>query len=181
MRLWHIDLIPYLPKSQLIAQWRELNSIYRKQDNHILINYVYNYDKKYLLYYSNRVLFEMQRRGIKVKSFENYFDYFLGVGYSESEQPLRFIEHNDEYLLCNYYNLLEKYRRGQKDFSQEEFKRLTDFVNGKENRGVDALSAIHDLCIDYDGFNTVDGLKSLIDDIEAIVKENLEGKDRKQR
>lgn len=181
MRLWHIDLIPYLPKSQLIAQWRELNSIYKKQDNHILINYIYNYGKEYLLYYSNRVLFEMERRGIKVKSFENYFDYFSGVGYSESEQPLRFTEHDDEYLLCNYYNLLEKYRRGQKDFSKEEFDNITDFVNGKENKGVDALSTIHDLCIDYDGFNTVDGLKSLIDDIDAIVKENLEGKDRKQR
>lgn len=128
MRLWHVDLIPYLPKSQLIAQWRELNSIYKKQDKHILINYIYNYPKKYLLYYSNRVLFEMQQRGIKVKSFENYFDYFYSVGYSESEQPLRFAEHNEEYLLCNYYNLLEKYRRGQKDFSEEEFKRLTDFV-----------------------------------------------------
>ena len=35
MRLWHIDLIPYLPKSQLLAQWRELNSIFKKQDKHI--------------------------------------------------------------------------------------------------------------------------------------------------
>lgn len=33
----------------------------------------------------------------------------------------------------------------------------------------DSLQIIHDLCIDYDGFNTVDGLKSLIDDICAIV------------
>ena len=23
MRLWHKDLIPYLPKQQLISQWRE--------------------------------------------------------------------------------------------------------------------------------------------------------------
>lgn len=53
MRLWHTDLIPYLPKSQLVAQWIELNSIYKKQDNHILINYVYNYGKEYLLYYSS--------------------------------------------------------------------------------------------------------------------------------
>ena len=173
MRLWHIDLIPYLPKSQLIAQWRELNSIYKKQDKHILINYIYNYSKKYLLYYSNRVLFEMEQREINVKSFENYFNYFYGVGYSESERPLRFAEHNEEYLFCNYYNLLEKYRRGQKDFSEEEFERLTDFVNGKENKGVDALSTIHDLCIDYDGFNTVDGLKSLIDDIRVITEEVL--------
>lgn len=36
----------------------------------------------------------------------------------------------------------------------------------------DSLQLIHDLCIDYDGFNTVDGLKSLIDDIRAITEEN---------
>lgn len=38
MRLWHIDLIPYLPKTQLISQWRELNSVFKKQNKHILIN-----------------------------------------------------------------------------------------------------------------------------------------------
>ena len=136
MRLWHIDLIPYLPKSQLVAQWRELNSIYKKQDNHILINYIYNYGKEYLLYYSNRVLFEMEKRGINVKSFENYFNYFGGVLCSHPMPSYLFTEHNDEYLLCNYYNLLEKYRRGQKDFSEEEFERLTDFVKNQLNNNV---------------------------------------------
>ena len=29
MRLWRIDLIPYLPRTQLLAQWRELNSIFK--------------------------------------------------------------------------------------------------------------------------------------------------------
>lgn len=37
----------------------------------------------------------------------------------------------------------------------------------------DSLQIIHDLCIDYDGFNTVDGLKSLIDDIRAITEKTL--------
>ena len=37
----------------------------------------------------------------------------------------------------------------------------------------DSLQIIHDLCIDYDGFNTVDGLKSLVDDIHAISEEAL--------
>ena len=37
---------------------------------------------------------------------------------------------------------------------------------------LDSLQIIHDLCINYDGFNTVDGLKSLIDDIRAITEEN---------
>ena len=37
----------------------------------------------------------------------------------------------------------------------------------------DSLQIIHDLCIDYDGFNTVDGLKSLVDDIRVITEETL--------
>lgn len=136
MRLWHIDLIPYLPKSQLIAQWRELNSIYKKQNNHILINYVYNYGKEYLLYYSNRILFEMEQRNVRVKSFENFFNYFGDILYFRTMLTYRFAEHNDEYLLCNYYNLLEKYRRGQKDFSEGEFERLTDFVKKSVDKNV---------------------------------------------
>lgn len=35
------------------------------------------------------------------------------------------------------------------------------------------LQTIHDLCVDYDGFNTVEGLKSLIGDIRAITEETL--------
>ena len=35
----------------------------------------------------------------------------------------------------------------------------------------DSLQIIHDLCIDYDGFNTVDGLKSLIHDIRTTMEE----------
>ena len=37
----------------------------------------------------------------------------------------------------------------------------------------DSLQIIRDLCIDYDGFNTVDGLKSLIDDIRAITEKTM--------
>lgn len=36
----------------------------------------------------------------------------------------------------------------------------------------EALKLIRDLCIDYDGFNTVEGLKSLIDDIREISEES---------
>ena len=67
MRLWHADLIPYLPKSQLLAQWRELNSIFAKEDQHILINYIYEYPKEDLYYYTMLVLEEMQKRNIQIR------------------------------------------------------------------------------------------------------------------
>lgn len=79
MRLWHIDLIPYLPKSQLLAQWRELNSIYAKQDRHILINYIYDYNRHYLKAYSDKVIAEMRRREIKIRDLSKYDAYFSGM------------------------------------------------------------------------------------------------------
>lgn len=38
---------------------------------------------------------------------------------------------------------------------------------------LESLKTIHDLCIDHDGFATVDGLKSLIDDIREITEESI--------
>ena len=46
-------------------------------------------------------------------------------------------------------------------------------TSSNANSRFDSLQLIHDLCVDYDGFNTVDGLKSLIDDIRAITEETL--------
>ena len=128
MRLWHIDLIPYLPKNQLVAQWRELNSIFKKEDKHILINYLYNYSKEYLYDYSMAVVDEMSKRGIAIKSWLNFNNYFQmvdddSVMYAE----FRFKEHDNEYLTICYWNLREKYLRGQKDFTKEVWDRLDRF------------------------------------------------------
>lgn len=129
MRLWHIDLIPYLPKSQLLAQWRELNSIFKKEDKHVLINYIYNYSKEYLYYYSNKVINEMTYRGYKIKSWSNYNTYFVNIYHSSLD--LIFEEHNTEYLKICYYNLKEKYIRGQKDFDIHTWIKLRNFINNK--------------------------------------------------
>ena len=125
MRLWHIDLIPYLPKSQLIAQWRELNSIFKKQDNHILINYIYNYPKYYLQTYSKVVMYEILHRGYAIRNLDNYDKYFAGLLWTDEEDV--FAEHDDEYLTICYYNLKEKYLRGQNDFTNDVWNKLDDF------------------------------------------------------
>ena len=120
MRLWHYKLIPYLPKSQLQAQWRELGSIFKKQDNHILINYIYKYDKETLYAYAQKVIQEMQNRNIKIRDWTNYNYYFYYLDF-EKGIPVDnyFPEHNNEYLTICYWNLREKYIRGQKDFDDE--------------------------------------------------------------
>lgn len=125
MRLWHYALIRYLPKSQLLAQWRELNSIFKKQDDHILIRYIYKYDKEYLRDYSWSVITEMNRRGYKIKSLDNMEKYF-GKGYRDWTSGVRFPEHNQRYLLQCFYNLQEKYDRGQKGFTLDVYRKLLD-------------------------------------------------------
>lgn len=129
MRLWHIDLIPYLPKSQLLAQWRELNSIFKKKDKHILINYIYDYvTKRTFLNYAEAVAREMLNRNYKIKSFSNFNTYFYGTSSFGTE---RFIEHNKEYLTICYWNLREKYLRGQKDFTKEVWDKLDEFYKSQ--------------------------------------------------
>lgn len=126
MRLWHIDLIPYLPDSQLAAQWRELNSIFKNKPSHILINYVYPYPKIYLRTYADTVLREIQRRGFTIQSAANYKAFFEGA--VNPDKPYFFKEHDDGYLIECFFNLAEKYQRGQKDFDQNRFRKLCDFM-----------------------------------------------------
>ena len=127
MRLWHTDLIKYLPKQQLLGQWRELNSIYAKEDKHILINFIYdniyNIDGKYDLWiYSLYVIAEMKNRGYKIKTkdkFENYFVEFKNnFTFKYAYEPFK-IHMNEEYLKICCWNLYEKYIRGQQGFTEE--------------------------------------------------------------
>lgn len=132
MRLWHYKLIPFLPNSQLLAQWRELNSIYKKQDKHILINYVYEYPREDLLAYSLLVISEMTERGIDIRKTENFDSYFSGVYVKIIPNLENFIpfkeHHNNRYLLQCFYNLQEKYDRGQKDFDSSRYWKIFNIV-----------------------------------------------------
>lgn len=133
MRLWHYKLIPFLPKSQLIAQWRELNSIFKKQDNHILINYVYEYPKENLMWYTELIVGEMDKRGYKINSLDNILNYFKDTKLILLENP--FPEHHEmRYLLQCFYNLQEKYDRKQKDFSDSQYEKLQKFVAEETRR-----------------------------------------------
>ena len=135
MRLWHHDLLPYLPRSQLLAQWRELNSIYAKEDQHVLINYVYEYPKSELYRYSQLVLDEMKRRGFVIRSWDKYHAYFADVtAESDNQNPVFAKHHDDVYLTICYFNLYEKYLRGQKDYPETLFLRLEHFYTQKTSQ-----------------------------------------------
>lgn len=101
----------------MLGQWRELNSIYKKEDKHILINFIYEYPKKDLLLYSLKVILTMQRRGYNI-NLKNFIDYFQIKDYKEMQKILlsnakTFVKKmNKRYLLQCYYNLQEKYDCG---------------------------------------------------------------------
>lgn len=134
MRLWHWQLLPYLPRLQLLAQKRECDAILAdawkgKQTNHILINYIYEYggvSGASFAYYYTMLCQEFTRRGYR------FNDKYQKVIHRTLHIPLPFINHhNEQYLLICFMNLYEKYICGQKGFTKEVFDKLYDFVNTK--------------------------------------------------
>ena len=131
IRLWHYKLLPYLPNSQLIAQKRECDLIWKdiangKQTNHILINYIWSYeDYKYqLIIYYWMLKIEFKKRGFNFRESANAN---LLIEYRGLIQPFAY-HHNDKYLVQCFYNLQEKYDRGQKDFTYDTYKNLLKFM-----------------------------------------------------
>lgn len=125
MRLWHIDIIPYLPDYQLSNQWKELDLIFRKQPKDVLINYIYDYPKEYLLYYSNVVMKELYKRHIIIHNFTNYEEYFKDVAIKESDK-FRYLQHNNKYFKLCFCLLYERYIQGQKDYTEDKMEALVD-------------------------------------------------------
>lgn len=131
MRLWHKALIPYLPKQQLLGQWRELNSIYKRQNRHILINFIYDYDPVMLYYYSKLVINEMDKRNYNI-NLDNFVEYFKNKDINNVLFGLRDVEFdideiyrdkmNDRYLKQNLYNLQEKYDCG--GISEDDWNKI---------------------------------------------------------
>lgn len=127
MRLWHHELIAFLPKGQLLAQWRELNSVFAKQDRHILIDYIYDYPKQDLYVYTQAVIKEMRKRSYRIRSFEKMDAYFADMAQSNLPSMPFEHHHNLEYLNICYFNLYEKFLRGQQDFSAQQFEQLQQY------------------------------------------------------
>ena len=121
MRLWHTKLISVLPKQHLVAQWREVSAIAgaiqkNGTPNHVLVNFVLDYDYDNLISYAYYIREEMTKRGIrtmnsvweKIVSLKpNYKLLALDDVYKEKM--------NDLYLKICYYNLYEKYLCGMFD------------------------------------------------------------------
>lgn len=118
MRLWHKDLIPVLPREQLVAQWREISACAgnikeKGTPNHILVNPITTYPMNHFITYAAAVRAEMTKRGYRTmdsvwKKIESVCDDYNIVPLNEIYTDWM----NDEYWLICYYNLKEKWLRG---------------------------------------------------------------------
>lgn len=133
MRLWHKDLIPVLPKKQLLAQWRECCCIARNiavngTPNHILVNRILDYPIDHFIYYSEMIATEMFKRKYTVKweAFEKH-NLRTDDGRIKCDFDKLFEDwHNRRYLRQCFYNLQEKYDCG--GISDEEWRKIINFV-----------------------------------------------------
>ena len=137
MRLWHKDIIEYLPREQLVAQWRELSAIAgnlntKGTPNHILVNKVLGYPRSHFVSYAYYVREEMTRRGYRtmesvwIKIFSTTDANFKLVPIDELFPGW----HNFQYLRQCYYNLEEKYDCG--GVSSEYFHQLREFYENEK-------------------------------------------------
>ncbi|MBB6452814.1 uncharacterized protein (TIGR02328 family) [Salirhabdus euzebyi] len=68
MRLWHEQLIKYLPRQQLLGQHRECCALRGNgwEKPHATVNYIFNYSVTHLFAYHCLVMDEMKKRGYTV-------------------------------------------------------------------------------------------------------------------
>lgn len=118
MRIWHYELLPYLPELQFKGQLRELVAIMRDikskgTTNHILINKVMEYPKTQLSKYFYLYRDEYYRRYGKVVNEQYSFDFshFAPTAVYWGEHLFEGW-HNKEYLRVCYANLYEKHKFG---------------------------------------------------------------------
>lgn len=130
MRLWHVDLLPYLPDLQFKGQLRELVALMRDwrdkgKTNHLLINKVMNYPKSELVAYFDKYETEYNKRYNK-KLKKQAWDFLCFS--TASEGTIFKGWHNKEYLRVCMANLYEKHRFGvgKSRITDEEWGRLLE-------------------------------------------------------
>ena len=117
MRLWHYQLLPYLPDAQFKGQLRELVAIMHSwrdkgTTNHLLINRVMEYPKSELTEYF--LCYDVTYQIKYGKSVgRKYYKEFSKFGYnSQCKKTVYDGWHNKKYLRVCMANLYEKHHFG---------------------------------------------------------------------
>lgn len=135
MRLWHKDLIPVLPRQQLLGQWRECcliakNIAEKGTPGHILVNKIMEYPIGHFVKYCELVFDECKRRGYRVrwKNLIRHSPTYTKEGLWKPKNEYIFkLWHNKHYLRQCYFNLEEKYDCG--GLTDAEWYKFTTFIN----------------------------------------------------
>ena len=130
MRLWHTSLIKALPLEQLVAQWRELSAIVgsiqkKGTPNHILVNFIMDYDFGHLISYAYYVREEITRRGYR--TMNSVWDKITALKPNYTILPLKEVyarKMNNTYFDICWYNLYEKYLCG--GIKDEDWVKIRD-------------------------------------------------------
>ena len=118
MRLWHKLFIDVLPREQLVAQWRELpacaGAIQKNgTPNHVLVNFILDYDYDHFISYAYYIRQEMTRRNYR--TMNSVWNKIITLKSDWNLLPLNEIykeKMNDEYEQICYWNLREKWLCG---------------------------------------------------------------------
>ena len=139
MRLWSKQLIKYLPREQLVAQWRELSAIAgaiqkNGTPNHILVNKVLDYDFDHFITYASLIREEMTKRGYR--TMNSVWEKITSL--KPDWKPIDFNDlfwlwHDDRYLKQCFYNLEEKFDCGGVD--AKVYKAMVQEFNKRLNLG----------------------------------------------
>jgi uncharacterized protein (TIGR02328 family) len=142
MRLWHCELLPYLPDAQFKGQLRELVAIMhdwrdKGKTNHLLINRVMNFEKSHLCWY-----FELYKQEYEKRYNKQIIDKRYGkpinpniVDEFKDFCKLNIVDfvlfypwHNKDYLRVCMANLYEKhvFGIGKSRITDEEWARLCE-------------------------------------------------------
>lgn len=131
MRLWHKDLIPVLPRQQLLGQWRECcliakNIAEKGSPNHMLVNKIMGYSAYDFDLYTELVYNEMINRGYHC-DWAKYLKYRNPRDLETFRRNSKTYEifkdwHTHRYLKQCFYNLQEKYDCG--GISEKDFEKI---------------------------------------------------------
>lgn len=117
MRVWHQDLIPLLPRQQLLGQHRECCALRGKGwgKKHSVVDYVFTHPISMLEDYHQAVMQEMESRGYEVDylwTFRGYRGKSFGKQVLKERIPkhegIVYPEHDDDYLKECIENLKAK-------------------------------------------------------------------------
>lgn len=134
MRIWHTQLITVLPREQLVGCWRELSAIAgaiqkNGTPNHILVNFVLDYDYDHFISYAHYAREEMTKRGYR--TMNSVWEKIVSLKKDWTLLPLNEVykeKMNEVYMEICSWNLYEKYLCG--GITEEDMKKIEEkYIN----------------------------------------------------